>query len=205
MTLTPMAPPLTARTHPAAALAVLALHLLLLAALWHTLARRVVEVRAPQRALTWVRPLRATPPPPPPPLPARPLPAEAHAPAPRATAPVPPAPPLSPSPSPGESTWVTPVPLAAAPAASAASAPPERLIDSAATRAALRQVGRQPLLAERAAEAAGLPIARTDTGLARGTAEAGKGDCLKGDSSGGLGILGLPLLAARAVTGDCAK
>jgi hypothetical protein len=199
-----------------AAVLVLALHLLLLAGLWQAMRTRVVEVMPPQRSLTWVRalpaapaatppaaaerPARQSPRPSPPPMPPR------RADEPRATAP----PPRT------ELTWVEPTPAvatAAAAPASAASAPPERLLDTAATRAALRALGRQPLLHEQAAESTGTVIARTDTALARDVAEAGTPDCLRdGKAASGQigpvglgGILGLPFLAARVATGKCAK
>lgn len=199
-----------------AAVLVLALHLLLLAGLWQAMRTRVVEVVPPQRSLTWVRALPATPAATPPPTaerPARQLPQPSPPPIPlrRADEPRVAAPPPR-----TELTWVEPAPaVATAPAApaSAASAPPERLLDTAATRSALRQLGRQPLLHEQAAESTGTVIARTDTALARDVAEAGTPDCLRdGKAASGQvgpvglgGILGLPFLAARVATGKCAK
>jgi hypothetical protein len=92
--------------------------------------------------------------------------------------------------------------MAAAPAASSASEPPaERLLDSEATRMAIRQSARQPLLHERAALANGDDIGRTDTGMAGGVASAGKPDCAKMQAPGG--ILGLPIIAAMVASGKC--
>lgn len=199
-------------------LAVLALHLGLIVALWHAMHRRVVDVpHEPLALMLW--PLRE---PTPPPTPDHPTP-QPNVPTRQAEAARPPATP-SPSP-PHESTWVVPAPAAtAAPSslptpevsaqAPAASAPPaERLLDSAATRDAIRQAARRPLLQERAAEATGLPIERTDTALARAVQEAAEPDCLKDPkaASGQIGpvalggLLGLPFLAARAATGRCAR
>jgi hypothetical protein len=197
---------------PGAALLVLGLHLLLVLGMWHGLAHREVDVRHATPALTWVRAIE---------LPRSPQPSTARPPR-RVEPPTPtrPAPPRTRSeaqrPAPAAAlTWVSPPPVAAtaAPASAPASAPPERLIDSPATRAALRDLGRQPLLSERAADATGAPIARTDTALAQAAAEAAKPDCLRdGKAASGQigpigvgGILGLPFLAARVVTGDCAK
>jgi hypothetical protein len=90
----------------------------------------------------------------------------------------------------------------AASAASAASAPPtERLLDTEATRIAIRQSARQPLLHERTAQAMDDGIGRTDTGLATGVASAGKPDCAKMQAPGG--ILGLPIVAAMVASGKC--
>lgn len=199
---------------PGVAVAVLALHVLLALALWQTLRWRSVAVPREPSSLVWVQP--TAPPAKQPPLQAdavtRPRPGEAHTRRPASPAlPVP-----APLP-PGESTWATeaaPAPVAAATPASAASATPEgRLLDSAATRAAIRQIGRQPLLQERAAAATQIPIERTDTALARGVAESSVPDCMKDPAaaSGQIGpialggILGLPFLAARVATGKCAK
>lgn len=198
-----------------AAVLVLGLHLLLLAGLWQAMRTRVVEVMPPQRSLTWVRAVPA-------PLPAPPSTAAERPARPALRATPPPLPPRradeppAAAPARPELTWVEPAPaVATAPAApaSAASAPAERLLDTAATRSALRQLGRQPLLHEQAAESTGTVIARTDTALARDVAEAGTPDCLRdGKAASGQigpiglgGILGLPFLAARVATGKCAK
>lgn len=197
-----------------AAVLVLALHLLLGAGLWQAMRTRVVEVMPAQRSLTWVRALPPAQPPAPPKaagLPARLPPRAPPEPLPPRRADVPR---VAEPPARAELTWVEPA-IATAPAApaSAASAPPERLLDTAATRSALRQLGRQPLLHEQAAGSTGTVIARTDTALARDVAEAGTPDCLRdGKAASGQigpvglgGILGLPFLAARVATGKCAK
>lgn len=79
------------------------------------------------------------------------------------------------------------------------------LLRNDATRQALRQVGQQPLLAERAEAATGITIQRQDTALAEGVKHGAKGDCLKGEFAGsGGGLLSLPALAYAAAAGKCA-
>ncbi|WP_374675446.1 hypothetical protein [Ideonella sp.] len=185
---------------------VLLLHVLLVAGLWQAMRWRSVWVTHDRPAvLLWVQP-QAVP---------RPAVVDVTGPAaerPRLAMPppTPPAPP--PAPRPPAAQWVVPLPapapplaaVAAAPPASAASQPPtERLMDSEATRAAIRLAGRQPLLHERAADATGMAPARTDTAMAQGVAASTKGDCMKDAVPGGL--LGLPLLAAKVATGNCSK
>jgi hypothetical protein len=202
---------LPVRRRPGMALVVLGLHALLFLALAHTMRQRQVEVRHEQPPLVWVQPLAQAPAAPraeqpPPPVARRPQHIDEPGKAQRR--------PASPAPA-HESTWVEPAPaVSAAPPVSAASAPPtERLMDSEATRTAMRQTGKLALLHERAAAATGSPIERTDTALARQVAEAGTPDCLKDPQAAsgqigpiGLGgILGLPFLAARVASGRCAK
>lgn len=195
-------PPEPWHTRPGATqgLLVLGLHALLLAGLWQTLRHRLVPVPTEPVALLW---LQAAPQAPPAAAPEQP-----RAQAAGSARPVAPALPPLPLPT-GESQWVATAPE---PPASAASAPPaERLLDSAATRTAIRQTGRQPLLHERVAQATDTPIRRTDTALAREVAEAAKPDCLKEPATGQIGpvgvggILALPFLAARVARGDCAQ
>jgi hypothetical protein len=180
------------------AIAVIAIHLLLAIALWQTLRTREVAVSPQQPALLWLRPAPA-------PVAAATKPPRATPPTQVRRTPRPVAPPPQPiaTPKPGESEWVQPpVPVAAAPSASAASAPPaERLLDTEATRLAIRQSARGPLLHERATQAMGEDIARTDTGMAGGVASAGKPDCAKMQAPGG--ILGLPIVAAMVASGKC--
>ncbi|MFO1337310.1 MAG: hypothetical protein U1F53_03600 [Burkholderiaceae bacterium] len=202
-----------ARRHPGVALAVLAAHVLLALGLWQTLRWRSVSVPREPSPLVWVQPLppavAAPTPTQPPQAMATPVPTRPLQPSPpRATLPTVTAPPH-------ESTWVEPAApvAAAAPASAASTVPTGRLMDSAATRAAIRQIGQQPLLHERAAAATQMPIERTDTALAREVAEAGTPDCMKDPAAatGQVGpvalggILGLPFLAARVATGKCAK
>ncbi|MCA0176319.1 MAG: hypothetical protein LCH73_08555 [Proteobacteria bacterium] len=87
-----------------------------------------------------------------------------------------------------------------------ASGPRPRLLDSEASRRAIREAGSQPLLAERAADATGIAIVSKDQRYDEAAAKAGKGDCLKGEFAGsGMGLLSLPALALAAAKGDCAK
>jgi hypothetical protein len=173
-------------------LAVLGLHALFLAGLWQTLRHRPVSLRVEPPALLWLQPPAPVP--------------RGTALRPRRTEPVagarPVATPLPSTPSPpGESQWVAAAPEAPA---SAASAPPaERLLDSAATRAAIRLAGRSPLLHERTAAATDQGIERSDTALAEQVAQAGLPDCMKAPVPGGL--LGIPLLAVQVARGKCAK
>jgi hypothetical protein len=175
------------------ALVVLAIHLLFALALWQALRTREVDVVPDRAALVWLQPPEAQPEPP----------AKVAPPSPtKRSQPRPVAPPAPVTAPPHESTWVQPAPVAAAPAASAASEPPlERLLDTEATRMAIRQSARQPLLHERAAQAMGEDIGRSDTAMAGGVASAGKPDCAKMQAPGG--ILGLPIMAAMVASGKC--
>ena len=99
-------------------------------------------------------------------------------------------------------------PAAPAPAASAANALAglPSLLDTEATRRAIRESVRAPSLAGRAAAATDEP-ARTSAQerLGNDVKSAGKGDCLKGDYGGtGMGLLSLPFLALAAARGACA-
>lgn len=81
-----------------------------------------------------------------------------------------------------------------------------RLLDNEASRAALRDLTRQPLLSERAATATGLPLRSGAQRRAEAASAAGKGDCGKGEfAGGGAGLLSLPFLAAAVARGDCAR
>lgn len=81
-----------------------------------------------------------------------------------------------------------------------------RLLDSDASRGVLRDLARQPLLAERAATATGLPLRSGAQRRAEAASAAGKGDCGKGEfAGGGAGLLSLPFLAAAVARGDCAR
>ena len=95
----------------------------------------------------------------------------------------------------------------ALPTAPAASAAQERLIDSAATRSALRQTAREPLNGERH-----LMAQEQETGvsasekLGRKMQQAGHGDCAKGQfAGGGMGLLSAPFYLLAEASGKCAK
>lgn len=87
-----------------------------------------------------------------------------------------------------------------------ASAPPIRLMDTAATRQALREASRNPLLSERAQAVTGIQNPTQAERLSAATAAAGHGDCAKGEfAGGGMGLLSLPFLAAAAISGQCGR
>lgn len=89
-----------------------------------------------------------------------------------------------------------------------ASAPPtERLIDSAATRAALRQSARDPTSQERHLAAQGQEIGvSASEKLGRQVQQAGYGDCAKGQyAGGGMGLLSAPFYLLAEASGKCAK
>jgi len=104
----------------------------------------------------------------------------------------------------GTAPWLSPLPPPSA--ASAAGAAPGRLLDSAASRQAIRDAARGPLLAERAASATGIEPESAAEKLSKAAAAAGMGDCLKGEyGGGGMGLLSLPFLALAAARGRCAR
>lgn len=92
------------------------------------------------------------------------------------------------------------------PAASTAVAQPS-LMDSDATRRAIRASARAPSLGDQLAQSRDEPHRPgPNDRLADGVRNAGQGDCLKGEYAGaGMGLLSLPLLAAAALAGRCAK
>jgi len=96
----------------------------------------------------------------------------------------------------------------AAPAASAANAPAglPSLLDTEATRRAIRESARAPSLAGRAAAASDEPQRTSpQERLGNDVKSAGKGDCLKSEYAGtGMGLLSLPFLALAAARGACA-
>lgn len=190
------------RTDWRTATLVLLLHLLLFGAL-HTLMRRPAPSAVAQSALQWITlpPLTQ-----PPPVPARRVPPAAPPPSTRPAAPTLPAPTAAPQEAQLRLVEAPSAPVPVEPPASAASAPRTRLLDSAASRQALRQLGSQPLLSERAARATDTDIQRTDTALANDVKAAQHGDCLKGEFAGsGMGLLSLPALAVAAARGQCAR
>jgi hypothetical protein len=107
-----------------------------------------------------------------------------------------------------------PAPLEASLPTARATEPPlngepvtSSLLSSAATRRAIREAGRQPLLSERAASAAdGDGHETRGARLARHMEKAGNGDCLKGEFTGaGAGLLSLPFFAFAEMSGKCSK
>ena len=96
---------------------------------------------------------------------------------------------------------------ASAPAAPAASAPPGGLLDSDATRRAIREAARRPSTAEMGAQAtdAEAPLSgqqRMGQEIARGA----RGDCLKGEFAGsGMGLLSLPFWLIAEMREKCRR
>jgi len=91
-------------------------------------------------------------------------------------------------------------PVAATPPASSP------LLDSLASRRAIRELARQQPITEQAALASATPLPAPGARLGERIREAGKGDCAKGDYFGaGMGLLSLPFLMAAAVRDDCAQ
>ena len=114
-----------------------------------------------------------------------------------------------PAPQPAPLQWSAPA-AEALPAAPSAPAPSHgRLLDNAATQAAIREAARQPLLSERAASATGIAPRTEAQRLSEGVRQAAKGDCLRDPAVTQIGpiglggLLGLPGLAARVISGDC--
>jgi len=151
---------------------------------------RLLELRLPPPALPQPMPLRASP------LRSRPKPANGAA-LPREIA----RPPVA---------EAAAGPQAANPQQTEASIEPparESLLDSEATRRALRQAAREPLLSERAAAAMGdgAPLGPEEK-LGRQIQQAGDTDCLKGEFLGsGGGLLSLPFWALAEVRGKCRR
>lgn len=87
------------------------------------------------------------------------------------------------------------------------TAAPGLLINSDATRRALRQATRSPLLSERAAQAMGDgPPLEQSVKLGQEIQKAGNGDCLKGEfAGGGAGLLSLPFWLLAEARGKCAR
>jgi len=93
---------------------------------------------------------------------------------------------------------VTPAPVAAAQGS---------LLDSEATRQAIRQAARAPLLSERAALAMGDgALLRPEDKLGGQIMQSASGDCLKGEFAGaGMGLLSLPFWALAEARGKCRR
>lgn len=95
--------------------------------------------------------------------------------------------------------------IAAPPLASASAPPPPLLLDTEATRRAIRQAARAPSIGERAAVASTEPRQlRPEEQLGQQIEHSARGDCLKGEYfGGGAGLLSLPFLAAAVVRDKC--
>lgn len=198
-----------------AVVAVLALHLLVLWGLHEATHRPTPKATSPGRALhvRWLTEAETMPAAAPSPThPARPHPAstprrprEASARAAKTLPPTAKPPPESvdASPSPALASDGAPgadPPVAAAPPASSP------LLDSLASRRAIRELARQKPITEQAALASDTTPPAPGARLGERIREAGKGDCAKGEYfGGGMGLLSLPFLAAAAIRDDCAQ
>ena len=103
-----------------------------------------------------------------------------------------------------------PAPAASATAGAAtasASAPGGRLLDSDATRRAIRDAARQRSTSEMAAEASGAsaPLGAQER-LGQEMARGARGDCLKGEYTGsGMGLLSLPFWLVAELREKCRR
>ncbi len=134
--------------------------------------------------------------------PRRPREAKAHAAPPLPPAADPPPEPVAPSAHPADTAAQPEAhsPVAAAPPASSP------LLDSAASRRAIRELARQRPITEQAALASATTRPAPGARLGERIREAGKGDCAKGEFFGaGMGLLSLPFLAAAAIGDECAQ
>lgn len=206
------------------ALLVLVAHLALMWGWNAPTARRPARPPAPDSALTWLLLPAAPPvvvpaPPSPPPAAARPSrpdvprphsgqPAGREPAKPASTLVLPRLPdPLAPrNLAPTSAPAPDPVAAATEPAGAASEPSGALLMQGDATRRAIREAARQPLLSERAAQATGQPFQRGAERLADAASAAGKGDCLQGEyAGGGMGLLSLPFLAVAAARGRCSR
>jgi len=89
----------------------------------------------------------------------------------------------------------------------AASAPEVSLLDSEASRRAIRASARATSLTAEVARVGGEPARMTaQERLANAMQNAGRGDCVRGEYAGaGMGLLSLPFLVAAAARGACAQ
>ncbi len=188
---------------------VAALHLWLLVLLQGALRRppaRPLSERVPvilARTLPPPSAPRESPPPEPPREPA-PRPARSTA----RPAPVQAALPASAASAPAQATAAQETTAAAAPAGpAAASAPSGGLLDSEATRRAIREAARRPSTAEMGAQAtdAEAPLS-TQQRMGQEIARGARGDCLKGEFAGsGMGLLSLPFWLIAELREKCRR
>jgi hypothetical protein len=186
------------------------LHLLVLLLL-HAALRVPAPKRAPAQAplvLVWLKPPST------PPAQAAPPPAEAAAPAPPPRRPRPSAPARAETPEPqaaasaaikSPATAAAPAPPSAATAA--ASAVPGDLLDTEASRRAIREAARQRPIGEMGAQATGesAPMGAQEQ-LAQDIARGARGDCLKGEFAGsGMGLLSLPFWLMAELRDKCRR
>jgi type IV secretory pathway VirB10-like protein len=190
------------------ALAVVTFHLLLVL-LWQRTLYEPSSRRSSERPpmLIW---LRRAPPPAPPPEVVEAPPARVEAPRRRPRA----APVAEPEPAPAQaaaapdsSTAPSPEPAASAAATAAASAPGGSLLDTEASRRAIREAGRQRSTSEMAGEASGAqaPLGAQER-MGQEIARGARGDCLKGEYAGsGMGLLSLPFWLLAELREKCRR
>jgi len=122
----------------------------------------------------------------------------------RADARRPPAQPSSPAPAVADPGTVAAVDRMTSPESPASSPPlpaPSSLLDSAATRRAIRDAARSPSIADLGDAARG-----AESKLGDAIAAGARGDCLKGEfAGGGMGLLSLPFLAIAKLRDQCGK
>jgi hypothetical protein len=116
---------------------------------------------------------------------------------------------LAPAPSVADTALVVPDRAPAASTAKAGSSPPSqtRLLDTAATRDAIRRLARDRPLNQRADAAAGVDDRPgAEQRLGREIERAGIGDCAKGEFAfAGGGLLSLPALVYAELAGKCKR
>ena len=106
---------------------------------------------------------------------------------------------------PAERRFSTTPSIASAELAASAGADAGPILDTAASRRAIRASARAPSVTADIARTAGTaPAADASERMGSAIKSAGKGDCAKGDYPGaGMGLLSLPFLAAAVARGDC--
>jgi len=193
------------RQRAAIGVLVLALHALLALALLTTLAKQRAQPESPRVSVRLLpAPTRIAPQPLPGVAAARPpSAATVHAPT-RARASTRPA--EDAVEAPGRPMPLDTAPPRTAEAASAPTSPDTDLLDTAASRRALRSAAGNLNLASRVNAQLGVHSPTTAQRLPGSIQQAGKGDCSKGEYPGaGMGLLSLPFIAAALAAGNCAQ
>lgn len=199
------------RAPAGAVLAVVTLHLALLWLLAISPATRSTrETATPPARRVALRLIAAPPPPSPAPAlaPVRIEPTRSHPAAnPARTGQTPSGSRTAPSPSAAMAPLAREAEAAAAPPPAASAEQIPSLLDTQATRRAIRESARAPSLGDQLARSREEPDrVGAQERLAHGVKSAGRGDCLKGEyAGGGMGLLSLPFLAIAEARGDCAK
>jgi outer membrane biosynthesis protein TonB len=183
-------------------LAVGVLHLLLLGWLQDQLRQplaRPVPTQAPL-VLVWIKPPEPAPEPKLPPTPPREPPA-------RRPASAQPAPSITAAPPPQAAAPASAASAPATMAAQAASAPGGGLLDTDASRRAIREAARQRSTGEMGAQATGekAPLSEQER-IGQEMARGARGDCMKGEYAGsGMGLLSLPFWLIAELREKCRR